>query len=515
MGLPAVGLISTRIRLQKEVLQNRRPRVRSLLPLPIFHEKPHRFGEVFRLYCTKYILSLTRLWPVYECLTHLKLNNKVHNKVHKNPYITGLTRRTHLCYSVSDEIKRMFELGGVIMADQVRRPKGTGTILELPDGRVRAKLTVDGKTKTKICITRTEANRTLNKWIRENKESNGINVQKKSLSSSIKIWLQQVKRNELKPTSYDRLESIIELYIIPELGMKQFGVVEGTDIQALLNKIDKSGKSYSTIKKVYDALHGFYDWAIDMRQISYNPTRGVIIPQSQRSGIKKRKKGTARFYTQKEQDSLVAAAIACYPNGTPIYRFGYIVPFLLNTGLRLGELLELQWDRDVDLEKRMIRVENSLVVVKNRDNSSEKKTMKVLQDSTKSEAGERTIYLNDEALDALQHLQKLTGRFSHVIATRNGETVQPSNIDRMMRTVCERAGLKDRSFGPHALRHSFATNLISGGVDIKVVSELLGHSDISVTYNTYIHVINEQKKDALIKIGERKVEKKKNTPSQK
>lgn len=385
----------------------------------------------------------------------------------------------------------------------VRRPKGTGTILTTDDGRFIAKIVLNGKQKKKICKSEAEANRTLNKWIREHKENGMMVTNKMSVKTALTKWLTEVKVNELKPTSYDRLESTINTHIIPSIGNIQFGSLTGSDIQNLLNSIDRQGRSYSTIKKVYDALHSYYTWAVNQRLIVYNPTAGITIPQSKKSGAKKRKKknGDIKFYTVAEQDKIIAAATAKYPNGTPIYRFGYAVPFMLNTGIRLGELLGLEWDRDVDFDNRTIKVENSLVIIKNRDPNSEKKTRKLEQDSTKSESGERPLYLNDEALDALQKLHKITGKFRHVIATKSGESVQPSNIERMLRTACERAGVK--YLGVHALRHSFATNLIRNGVDIKIVSELLGHSDIGVTYNTYVHFIDEQKKEAMIRIGGR------------
>ena len=78
------------------------------------------------------------------------------------------------------------------------------------------------------------------------------------------------------------------------------------------------------------------------------------------------------------------------------------------------------------------------------------------QDSVKSVSGERVLYLNDEALDALQHLYEITGKNTYVISTQSGKSVQPSTIDRMMRTVLVRAGIpKGSNQGVHALRHPY------------------------------------------------------------
>lgn len=71
-------------------------------------------------------------------------------------------------------------------------------------------------------------------------------------------------------------------------------------------------------------------------------------------------------------------------------------------------------------------------------------------------------------------------------------------MDRLLRNLCRVAGFDEsRTFGMHSLRHTFASRLFAKGVDVKVVSEILGHSDVQITYNIYIHIISEQKKQAI------------------
>jgi site-specific recombinase XerD len=87
------------------------------------------------------------------------------------------------------------------------------------------------------------------------------------------------------------------------------------------------------------------------------------------------------------------------------------------------------------------------------------------------------------------------------MTTKNGTHVSPRNIDRIFRRIAVAAGFpEEKIYGIHALRHTFATLLLTNDVDIKTVSELLGHSDVTITYNTYIHVIKEQKRKALASI---------------
>lgn len=393
--------------------------------------------------------------------------------------------------------------------EETRRAKGAGSIRQLANGKWEARLRYGTSpsggqySKKRICKSESEAKRVLNALIKEVNGQNGVETVKQTVEKFMLNWLTTVKKYELKPTSYDRLELTITKHICPKIGRIQISALTGQDIQRVLNEYYDDGKSYSTVKKIYDALHGCFAWAVLQRTIPYNPTDGVVIPGTKKAKERKRKSSdTVKFYTKEEQDALIKEATATYKNGTPIYRFGYAVPLLLNTGLRIGELLALQWKRDIDFAARTVSISHCVVMVRDR---SKKEGFKLLdQDSTKSESGERILYLNDEALLALRELQKITGNFKYVISSKTGGIIHPSNIERMMRGACERAGFpKEKSYGPHALRHSFASNLFRNGVDVKVISELMGHSDIGITINTYIHLIEDQKKQAIVKIAER------------
>ncbi len=395
------------------------------------------------------------------------------------------------------------------------RSNGSGSIAKEKNGTYTAVLryisNMDGHMHTKKkrgCKSEAEANRVIKTWNKEINSKDFVDVRRDTVEDFMTNWLETFKKPDLKPTSYDRLEMTLKLHIFPQLGKVQMGRITADVIQKHLNEMSSADKSFSTIKKVYDAFNACFKWGVGSRKLQYNPMGAVTIPgaskQKKKAKSKNASKSTVKFYTPEQQDALIAAATAKYPNGTPIYRFGYVVPFLLNTGLRLGELLGLRWKRDVDFEKRQISVDNSLVIIKNRDKKSTAKTVLLDQDSVKSEAGERKIYLNDEALDALRHLYELTGDQTYVLSTKQGKPVQPSNIDRMLRNVRERAGIQGSNLGPHALRHSFATNLFRQHIDVKVISELLGHSDVGVTSNIYMHVMDDQRKNALVKITERK-----------
>lgn len=357
-----------------------------------------------------------------------------------------------------------------------------------PNGKLDRR-TVRGKTEE-------EARRKLKKVIDECKKTEYVYVQRDTYSTYIIQWLTTVKRLELKERSYDRLEQTINHDVIPYIGNIQLSAVATEDIQTMLAKLKDEGRGYSTIKKAYDAVNASFKWGLSVHppKVKYNPVNAVKLPAKKTFAPSE-----IRFYTESEARKISETALQRYPNGTPWYPLGELVVILLNTGIRLAEATALQWDRDVDLDNRLLYVHKTVVTVKNRDPESTKKYITKEQDSTKSDAGQdRVIPLNDDALFAFSSLKEKTGKSPYVFATKDGTRKSARDIDKICRRVEKRAGLPgEKIFGPHALRHTFATLLLSNGTDIKMVSELLGHADVGITYNTYIHVIKEQKAKAV------------------
>ena len=221
------------------------------------------------------------------------------------------------------------------------------------------------------------------------------------------------------------------------------------------------------------------------------PCIGVSLP------IKiKKKSGNVKYFTQEQVDMICEKSVAMHSNGELIYRLGHAVIVLIYTGMRIGELLGLKWEF-INFDKKTARVTDSVVLVKNRDkeddNSPKYKLLE--QESVKTASGDRIIYLNQKAISALRQLQQINGKQKSVMASKNGRVMMPRNFNRMLEGVLLRCGLE--SSGAHTLRHTYASMLFKNGVDVKTVSELLGHSDVGVTYNTYIHLVKEQKQQAV------------------
>ena len=194
---------------------------------------------------------------------------------------------------------------------------------------------------------------------------------------------------------------------------------------------------------------------------------------------------------EKDKSIKLVTAFTEETNGRLRFRYGWGAVLILETGLRAGEALALEWG-DIDEDKRTLKVTKNMVRVDGKN---------TVQRTTKTESGRRTIPLNSRALEAVQHLKKqAVPGCPFVFATQTGKYLSYSNLLATMEKACETAGVEH--WGLHALRHSFASNLYARGVEVKIISKLLGHASVEITYNRYIHFFEGEIDDTLLCRGD-------------
>ena len=304
-------------------------------------------------------------------------------------------------------------------------------------------------------------------------------------------YLFNVKNNVLKPSSFDRdvrTGNLIKKYI----GNYTLEQLTTTFIQTeLINKLKDDNYSYSTIHKVYVLLNECLQYAVDTDKLDKNPCRLVKQPPK-----KMFEKKEIRWLSEDEIKLFKEQAVCKYKTGNDRYIYGLPISLIIYTGLRCGELAALKWS-DIDFENKKIYVRKNIVTVYDYEDT-EKKTRKVnLQTSTKTSDG-RIIPLIKNAEDILNSIKSKYQEIDSdgFIINNSDKMVHVDTLSDSYTNIAKTAGIEN-PLGIHTLRHTFASLLIKKGVDIKIVSDILGHKDVAFTYNTYVHILEEQKVQAM------------------
>jgi integrase len=365
--------------------------------------------------------------------------------------------------------------------EMMKRKKGEGMIREYEPGKWVARITLNGKQKAFYGVSEKEVAKKL-KDFKKNIERGQTDIKRMSYSDFLDEWL-AMKKDQLKPQSYDRLESTVEIHIKPLIGFYDLDKLDDTIIREDVIGVKVKTLSHSSVKKIYDALNSSFKYAQKKGKVIHNPVSLVVLPSpASRKYAKKDNAASLEIFNDDEIKRFIDAVHHKFGNNEPVYKNAGMFVLMLNTGLRLGEATSLKWS-DYNEDTQTIRVYSSMVYAKDEDG----KKIYMEQDSVKTRNSERVLKLNAKAVAALPAYRK--GKY--IYCTTEGNPLRPRTVQNTLDSVLERAGIPHKS--THIFRHTFASKLFAKGIDVKIVSELLGHSDVRVTYNTYISLIKQQK----------------------
>ncbi len=358
------------------------------------------------------------------------------------------------------------------------------------DNRFEIKVSIGGGKRLSVYgSTEAEARRKAKELRTKAAKYDLANISKLSVQSYMEHWLYSIKINELKPSSFDRVEQSCKYQIFPYIGSIQIQALTANDIQKMLSEIAKT-HSYSTMKKAYNNLNSCLTLGTAKIEILQNPMLTVSLPSKAKQETKE-----IRAYNRNEISAIVQECTRKYQNGKYVYRYGYAFLLMLNTGIRLGEALYLKWE-DVDFETNTIYIHGNVSEHKSREKGETKYIIEE-QHTPKTKKSVRYVSLNKNAAEALRKLKEIVNDDKRVIATEEHTIVSPHNMHRIFSSILRKCNITGVNDIVHSLRHTFATTLILKGEDIKVISELLGHSDVGTTMRTYYHTIEKQKKKAV------------------
>lgn len=301
----------------------------------------------------------------------------------------------------------------------------------------------------------------------------GDAMMKRPLSEAIEAWLEKYKKNSVKPATYDRLLTSYDALLKYPIAHTDILSLSTEDLQKYINSLVRDGYAQSTIKKQYHLISAYLRYANAEGIVPFPIQNNVKLPTQ--SAVKKKNR-EVESYTKQEQ---VALKRVLNTQEHPSYAAALL---MLETGLRVGEALALTWD-DVIWNRRAIKVDKTVIRMANR------KQIKV-QDGAKSFTSNRTVPLSTEAMRLLEGMyEKEADLNGHIFHTEDGDLLTYEAMRYHIQQACKKANVPYK--GQHIFRHTFATNCYYRGCDVKILSKLLGHADVTVTYNTYIHLFGD------------------------
>ena len=344
-----------------------------------------------------------------------------------------------------------------------RREKGEGSVYRRKDGRVVGEYEdANGKKRYLSGKTKVEVRKKLRKLLQDRDAGIAYDSEGLTVERYMDRWLASIQ-DKVRPGTYKPYEAITRLHIKPALGKTKLERLNALQLERLYREKLEAGLSARRVRYIHVTIRKALKDAVRLQLLSRNVADAARPPQPVRVEIEP--------LTQEQMRSLLQVA-----RGDKLEAL-YVLA--VTTGMRQGELLGLQW-RDIDLDTGTLRVNRSVY------------------DGTvsppKTASGRRTIRLSKLAVRALKKHRGVAARqrlSEWVFASSTGTPLGHQNLhNRSWKPLLRHAGLP-YSTRFHDLRHSCISLLLARGVPIKVVSEMAGHADVSITLSVYGHVLPE------------------------
>ncbi len=297
-------------------------------------------------------------------------------------------------------------------------------------------------------------------------------------SELLKEWMTKEQKERVKAQTYSRYMSLIDLHIIPSLGKDNIEEVTRICIKSFISEKQqtgnrKNGKGLSaiTVNLIISVLKMAFEYAFDQDLIKSNPCDRIKrIPVSNVKYIDaftKQEQKKIEKHIEREKDDRVFGIVLCF-----------------YTGLRIGELIGLEWS-DLNSDFNILTV--SKTVYRGKDESGK---WQICTDEPKTASSFRKIPLPDHITKALIEQYKRS-RSKFIVANKKYERMSVRSYQYIFEKLTERLEVRKLNF--HAIRHTFATRALETGMDIKTLSEIMGHKNAAITLNRYAHSMMETK----------------------
>lgn len=299
-------------------------------------------------------------------------------------------------------------------------------------------------------------------------------------------WLQSVRIN-VKESTYMRYKQLISKHITVDLGKYPINkissqLVEKFVEEKLINgRLDgKGGLSPKTVTDIITIVKSSMDYA------AYN---GVSVTCNLSKLSVKKKEKEMRVLTIDEQKKLASVLL----NEMDLYKLGVFIS--LYTGIRIGELCALKWE-NLNIECKTLKIRETMQRIQSPEETETSKT-KIVFTEPKSKCSIRDIPLPDFLIDIIKKFQ--SSPKAYVLTGDKNRYVEPRTMQNRFQKYVQESGIKKANY--HSLRHTFATRCVEVGFEVKSLSEILGHANVNITLNRYVHSSFELKSNNMNKLS--------------
>ena len=327
------------------------------------------------------------------------------------------------------------------------------------NGKYLARVRVGGgRRESKVFETRREAE----KWIEKLKGGESV-IFDMTVNEWFKYWIENLM-TDIRINTRVSYISKYRSWIKPMIGRLDVSMVKPFHCMQVLNSMKEAGLAKGSVDQVRIVMHELFTYAVENGLCTTNP-----VTKSVKASGKIVVFEDTRWLTKSEEELFLNEA-----KGRAHYE---AYAFILQTGLRYGELTGLMWS-DIDFTNRTMKIQRSASYVEDHG--------EFIVGEPKSKNGYRDIYLTDTAMDILESLSK----DSLYVFAKKGKPVKRANYNTQLKRIAKKIGIEP--FSIHKLRHTFATRCIESGMKPKTLQKILGHSDITVTLNYYVHISDDE-----------------------
>ncbi|MGE7683885.1 tyrosine-type recombinase/integrase [Peribacillus simplex] len=297
-------------------------------------------------------------------------------------------------------------------------------------------------------------------------------------------WFQE-RKSRLQKSTFETHSIFYRNVIKPRLGHLKLQQIAPIQIQKFVNDlVNDTSYSEHTVHLIFRIVSASLKKAKVLKLIKDNPSNAITLPKIRRKEINVWSLEQVNFFIREAKD--IKRLTRCH--------IGFLMSIF--TGMRQGEILGLRWN-DIDFESQIIFVRQTL---------TQNAEIKL---GAKNEASVRSIHIPNKLVEELKIHRKLVvqEKLLHgqsyndndlVVCTKDGKPMIPRNFRKEFYNLTEKIDLPKIRF--HDLRHTHATILIQQNVNVKLISERLGHADIETTLNTYSHVLPDMQKSVSDKL---------------